>query len=206
MGTPKYIAVAGNMGAGKTSLVEFLCGRYGLKPFYEAFAANPYLADFYGEMSRWAFASQVCFLTRKLALHLDLEATGGSEAVVLDRTIYEDAEVFATNLRNMGHLTGRDWDTYRDLYDTVRRRLRPPDIMIYLRCPVPSLRRRIKARGREMERDVPATYLRRLNGLYEEWFARYDQSPVAVVDTGRMDYLTDLVHRIDLLKAVEAHL
>ncbi len=202
----KYIAVAGNMGAGKTSLVEFLCNRYDLKPFYEPHAENPYLADFYDDMGRWAFASQVCFLTKKVTLHQQLEATGKTEAVVLDRTIYEDAEIFATNLRRMGHLKGRDWDTYWDLYETVRRSLRPPDIMLYLRCPVRSLRKRIKARGRAMEQEIPATYLRRLNALYEEWFDGYDAGPVEVIDTGKLDYLTNMVDRLDVLKAVEAHL
>lgn len=203
---PKYIAVAGNMGSGKTSLVEFLCNRYALKPFYEPHAENPYLEDFYDDMSRWAFASQVSFLTKKISLHQQLEATGRTEAVVLDRTIYEDAEIFATNLRRMGHLKGRDWETYWDLYETVRRSLRPPDIMIYLRCPVRSLRRRIKQRGRAMEQEVPASYLRKLNLLYEQWFDRYEAGPVEVIDTGKLDYLTDMIDRLDVLKAVEAHL
>ena len=162
-------------------------------------------------MGRWAFPSQVCFLTKKLSLHQALEAEvraggEGGRAVVLDRTIYEDAEVFASNLRDLGHMRGRDWDTYWDLYETVKRSLRPPDIMLYLRCPVRSLRQRIRSRGRAMEQDVPATYLRRLNKLYEGWFERYDQSPVVVIDTGKMDYLTNLVDRIDVLKAVEKHL
>ena len=202
----KYIAVAGNMGSGKTSLVEFLCKRYGVQPFYEPHVDNPYLEDFYGDMGRWAFPSQVSFLTRKLRIHQDLEVHAQSGTVLQDRTIYEDAEVFATNLHRMGHLTGRDWETYRALYDTVRRSLQPPDLMLYLRCPVRAIRKRITARGRAMEQEVPTTYLRRLNKLYEAWFEHYDLSPVLVIDTGKIDYLTDLVDRIDLFRAVEAHL
>ena len=200
---PKYIAVAGNMGSGKTSLVEFLCAKYDLKPFYEPHEDNPFLERFYGDMPRWAFSSQVHFLTHKLRIHQELERTNGHQAVIQDRTIYEDAEVFATNLHRMGKLNGDEWETYWDLYETVRNSLQPPDVMVYLSCPIRTIRRRIKQRGREMEAQVPYRYLRRLSDLYERWFSHYDLSPVVTVDTGRLDYVQDLVDRLDLFDVLE---
>ena len=154
-------------------------------------------------MSRWAFHSQVYFLTKKLRIHQRLERQSRSAPVVQDRTIYEDAEVFATNLYRMGHMNERDWEAYRDLYETVRRTLQPPDVMIYLRCPVRTIRQRIRQRGREMEQDIPVPYLRKLNKLYETWFEKYDLSPVVTIDTAKKDYLTNLVDRIDLFRTIE---
>ncbi|MBQ4334077.1 MAG: deoxynucleoside kinase, partial [Myxococcaceae bacterium] len=130
----RFIAVAGNIGAGKTELVGFLCRRYGLKPFYEPNDTNPYLADFYRDMKTWAFQSQIYFLTHKFRLHRELERTAG--AVVQDRTIYEDAEIFARNLYRQRLMTKRDWQTYCELYDVIAKSLEPPDIMIYLQAKV----------------------------------------------------------------------
>jgi deoxyadenosine/deoxycytidine kinase len=197
----KFIAVAGNMGAGKTSLVSFLSEHYGFRPVYEPFSTNPYLDDFYEDMKSWAFHSQLYFLTHKFRLHLDLnEATG---TVVLDRTIYEDAEIFATNLYRRRAMKARDYKTYMELYRTMRAALQPPDLLIYLRCDTRGIRRRIKHRGRESEQEIPASYIRRLNDLYEEWIGRYDQSPVMIWNSGRQDYLTDLVDRIEFRRALE---
>ncbi len=200
----RFIAVAGNMGAGKTELVHFLSRRYGLVPFYEPHADNPYLADFYSDMKRWAFHSQLAFLAHKLRLHRRLEETDG--IVVQDRTIYEDAEVFARNLHRQRLISKRDWQTYEALYAAACKSLSPPDLMIYLRASVRTIRRRIVMRGRPEEQAVPAAYVRRLNKLYEDWFERYDLSEVITLDTDRLDYLTNLVDRIDLFRRIEQYL
>src|SRR5205085_8487910 len=149
----KFIAVAGNIGAGKSELVAFLCRRYGLKPFYEPNESNPYLEDFYRDMKAWAFHSQVYFLTHKMRLHRELMAEPGT--VVQDRTIYEDAEIFCQNLYRSGLLSDRDHRTYRELYETAIKTLAPPDLMIFLHCPVRTLKKRIERRGRAMEREIP---------------------------------------------------
>lgn len=200
----RFIAVAGNMGAGKTELVHFLSHRYGLVPFYEPHADNPYLKDFYEDMKSWAFHSQLSFLAHKLRLHRELEATEGM--VVQDRTIYEDAEVFARNLHRQRLISKRDWKTYEAIYEAACENLSPPDLMIYLRASVRTIRRRIVMRGRPEEQAVPVAYVRRLNKLYEEWFERYDLSEVVTIDTDRLDYLTNLVDRIDLFRRIEKYL
>jgi deoxyadenosine/deoxycytidine kinase len=200
----RFIAVAGNIGAGKTELTEFLCRRYGLKPFYEPNDQNPYLADFYADMRTWAFRSQLFFLTHKFRLHQALQDDPG--AVIQDRTIYEDAEIFARNLFRQRLIEKRDFETYWELYQSIQRALRPPDLMIQLRCPVRTLRQRIRARGRSFEQDIPAPYLRRLNRLYEDWFASYRLSPVLVLETDKLDYLTDLVDHVGLLDQIERYL
>jgi deoxyadenosine/deoxycytidine kinase len=200
----KFIAIAGNIGAGKTELTTFLCRRYGLTPFFEPNEQNPYLADFYRDMRTWAFRSQIFFLTHKFRLHRQLEACG--KTALQDRTIYEDAEVFARNLHRQRYIDKRDFQTYWELYESIREALTPPDLMIYLRAPVATLRQRIRLRGRAMEAEIPTTYLRRLNTLYEEWFANYRLSPVLVLETGTLDYVTNLVDRVDLLRQIEKHL
>ena len=198
----KTIAVAGNMGAGKSTLVEFLSRTYGISPFYEPNEDNPYLPDFYRDMKRWAFHSQLYFLSNKFRLHQELDRMPG--VVVLDRTIFEDAEIFATALRDMRKIDERDWDTYHGFYRSILDAIRPPDLMIYLRCSMRTLRKRIKLRGREMEQDVPLSYLKRLERLYEGWIDGYDMSEVLVVETDRLDYVNDVIHRLDLMERVEA--
>ncbi len=199
----RFIAVAGNMGAGKSELVSFLCRRYRLKPFFEPNDTNPYLADFYADMKKWAFHSQIYFLTHKFRLHRELMKEPGT--VVQDRTIYEDAEIFCENLKRSGMIDERDYRTYRELYATTCAALDPPDLMIFLKCPVRTLKKRIQQRGRKMEIDVPTEYIRRLNVLYDEWRDRYTLSPVIELDTGSLDYLTDLVDRIDLFRQIEKY-
>ena len=203
-GQKRFIAVAGNMGAGKSELVQFLCRRYGLKPFFEPNDTNPYLADFYADMEKWAFHSQVYFLTHKFRLHKELMAETGT--VVQDRTIYEDAEIFCENLHRTGKINDRDYKMYRELYSSVTSSLSPPDLMIFLKCPVRTLKKRILNRGRKMEIDVPVDYLKSLNKLYEEWRSRYTLSPVIELATDHLDYLTDLVDRLDLFKQIERYL
>jgi deoxyadenosine/deoxycytidine kinase len=200
----RFIAIAGNIGAGKTELTRFLCRRYDIKPFYEPNEQNPYLADFYGDMKAWAFKSQVYFLAHKFRLQLELQDEAGT--VVQDRTIYEDAEIFAKNLHRQRYIDTRDFKTYTQLYRSISRTLRPPDLMIQLSCPVRTLRRRIKLRGRAMEQEIPVAYLSRLNRLYEDWFKRYDMSPALRLETDRLDWLTDLVDRVDLFRRIERYL
>jgi deoxyadenosine/deoxycytidine kinase len=200
----KFIAVAGNMGVGKTSFVEFLTQEYAFEPVYEPYTTNPWLDDFYGDMSRWAYHSQLWFLTHKFRLHLDLNDNAG--VVVQDRTIYEDAEIFATNLYRQGRMEEREFRTYLDLYTGMKRTLQPPDLMIYLRCSVRAIRRRIQKRGRPSELAIPTSYLQGLNGLYETWMEGYDLSPKIVWDSERADYLTHLVDRLEFKKMLQPFL
>ena len=200
----RFIAVAGNIGAGKTELTRFLCRRYGIKPFYEPNEQNPYLADFYKDMKTWAYRSQLFFLAHKFRLQLELQDEPGT--VVQDRTIYEDAEIFAKNLYRQRLIEARDYKVYLQLYRSIAKALKPPDLMIQLSCPVRILRKRIQLRGRAMEQEIPVVYLRGLNRLYEDWFKRYDLSPVLRLETDRLDWLTDLVDRVDLFRKIERYL
>ncbi|MEM1034251.1 MAG: deoxynucleoside kinase [Myxococcota bacterium] len=205
-GGRKVIAVAGNMGAGKSSLVDWLHQQFGMTPFFEPHHDNPYLEDFYRDMSRWAFASQTWFLIQRFKIHRDIERRAADgEVVVQDRTIYEDAEIFAAHLHRAGHLSDRDWASYASLYDNLREVLQPPELMIYLRCPLPTLTKRIKKRGRAYEAAVPRRYLKALEDLYETWFATYDASPKLRLDTDRLDYVEHLFDRLELLQAIETH-
>ena len=190
------------MGAGKSTLVDFLARTYDVKPFYEPNDENPYLADFYKDMKAWAFQSQLYFLSNKFRLHQALDREPG--VVALDRTIFEDAEIFATALHQMRKISKRDWQTYQALYASILDAIRPPDLMIYLRCSMRTLRRRIRLRGRAMERDVPLSYLKRLEHLYEAWIDDYSMSDVLVLETDNLDYVHDLVHRLDVMQRIEA--
>lgn len=200
----RSIAIAGNIGAGKSTLVEFLSRTYGIRPFYEPSEDNPYLPDFYRDMRRWAFHSQLYFLSNKFRIHQELDRMPG--VVVLDRTIFEDAEIFATALREMRKMDQRDWATYWGFYQSILEAIRPPDLMIYLRCSMRTLRQRIKLRGRRMEQDVPLSYLKRLDRLYAAWIDSYSMSEVLVLETDRLDYIHDLVHRLDVMERIEAML
>ncbi len=204
VGRRKFIAIAGNIGAGKTELTGFLTRKYALVPFYEPNDENPYLQDFYRDMKTWAFRSQLFFLSKKFQLHREMEKVDGT--LLQDRTLYEDAEIFARNLHRQRFIDKRDWGTYWSLYEGIAQTLQPPDLMIYLRCPVRTLKDRIRLRGREMEQDIPTSYLKRLNDLYEEWFAGYKLSPVLVLPTDKLDYVQDLVDRVDLFRKIERYL
>lgn len=192
----RFVAVAGTIGAGKTSLVAWLVKRYGLTPFYEPNDHNPYLADFYQDMSRWAFQSQCFFLSHKMALHQEMERS--EQPAVLDRTIYEDAEIFARNLYLQGLMAERDFQVYNHLYTCIRRTLRPPDVLIALTCSLRTAKQRIRRRGRAMEQTISDSYLRRLHRQYERWFDRYDLSPIIRVDTTRLDYVEDMMALLEL--------
>jgi deoxyadenosine/deoxycytidine kinase len=190
------------MGSGKSTLVEFLSRTYAVSPFYEPNEQNPYLPDFYRDMRRWAFHSQVYFLSNKFRLHQELDRTPGVS--ILDRTIFEDAEVFAKALRQMRRIDERDWETYQDLYRAILEAIQPPDLMIYLRCSMRTLRKRIRLRGRAMEQDVPLAYLKRLESLYEAWIASYRLGDVLILETDRLDYVSDLMYRLDVMQRIEA--
>jgi len=197
-----YLAIAGNIGSGKSSLTALLSEAFGLKPVYEAVSENPYLEDFYRDMGAYAFHSQVFFLARRVRQHL-LEVNG-AKAVVQDRTVYEDALVFAQNLYREGHLKERDWRTYLDLFQSVSPALRKPDLLIYLRASLPTLRERIKKRGRPFEQNLPDRYLLGLNALYEELIASWNLSPVYVVEADRIDFVEKEEDRQTLLAALRS--
>ena len=198
------IAIAGNIGVGKSTLVEFLSRTYGISPYYEPSEDNPYLPNFYEDMKRWSFHSQLYFLSNKFRIHQELDRMPG--LVVLDRTIFEDAEIFATALHDMHCIDDRDWATYCGFYDSILDAIEPPDLMIYLRCSMRTLRKRIKMRGREMEEDIPLAYLKRLEKLYENWIESYDLSEVLILETDKLDYIHDLVHRLDVMERIESML
>ena len=206
--TRPIIAVAGTMGAGKSSLVEWLQKKFGMVPFFEPNDENPYLADFYADMPRWAMSSQLFFLVRRFQIHraIDRSADEDGRPIVQDRTLYEDAEVFAAHLHEAGHMGDRDWAMYQELYLTLRQEVRPPDLMIYLRCPLKTLQQRIKRRGRDFEKAIPKSYLASLERLYEAWFARYDASPTLVLETGQIDYIERLFDRLELEQAIQKHI
>jgi deoxyadenosine/deoxycytidine kinase len=190
------------MGSGKSTLVDFLARTYDVSPFYEPNDENPYLPDFYKDMKRWAFRSQLYFLSNKFRLHQELDRTPG--VVALDRTIFEDAEIFATALHQMRKIDKRDWQTYWGFYQAILDAIKPPDLMIYLRCSMRTLRQRIKLRGRAMEKNVPLAYLKRLDRLYEEWISSYEMSEVLVLETDKLDYIHDLIHRLDVMERIES--
>ena len=198
----KFIAIAGNIGSGKSSLLEFLTGAYDVSPFYEPNDDNPYLPDFYKDMKRWAFQSQLFFLSNKFRIHQEADRTAG--VVVQDRTIFEDAEIFATALHQMRKIDRRDWQTYWSFYQTILDAIQPPDLMIYLRCPMRTLRRRIRLRGRKMEQDIPLSYLKRLERLYEDWISEYTLSEVLVLESDKINFIEDLVDRQDVRERIEA--
>ena len=200
----RYLVLAGNIGAGKTTLVRMLCARLGWKPYYEPVSENPYLADFYRDMSRWAFPSQIYFLTHRVRAQREL--AGDPWSVVQDRSLYEDAEVFARNLYVRGSMSERDWACYRDLYRTVAGLLPSPDLVVYLRASVGTLRARIRERGRGFEAGITDTYLEELNTLYEQWVASFDLAPVLAIPADEMDFVAREAHFERILALVEERL
>lgn len=192
----KFVAVAGNIGAGKSTLVQLLCERLTWEPYYEPVAENPYLQDFYRDMQTWAFHSQVFFITHRLRSHKQLLSHPTS--VVQDRTVYEDAEIFARNLYLQGNIGERDYKTYRNLYHLLVEMLHPPDLVVYLRASVPTLQHRIEQRGRDFESRIPADYLERLNLLYEEWIATFSLCPVLTIPSDDINFV-DVPAHLDLV-------
>jgi deoxyadenosine/deoxycytidine kinase len=200
----KFVAVAGNIGVGKSTLVELLCKHLEWEPFYEPVADNPYLADFYKNMDAWSFHSQIFFLTRRLRSHHDLAQHPTS--VIQDRSVYEDAEIFAQNLFLQGHIQPRDYATYRELYEIAIQFLPPPDLVIYLRASVPTLTKRISHRGRDYERTITPEYLQSLNDLYETWIDNFVLCPVLTIPADDLDYVAHPGHLKLIASKVEEKL
>ena len=188
----KFIVIAGNIGAGKSSLVGLLSAQLGFEPFYEPVNDNPYLSDFYQDMPAWAFHSQIYFLTRRLRIHNQLLAVQGS--VIQDRSVYEDAEVFAHNLFLQGAIRQRDYDTYQDLYKVLVDFLPPPDLVVYLKASVETLQKRIALRGRDYERTISSEYLSQLNNLYESWTSSFTLCPLLTVPCDNLDFVARPEH------------
>lgn len=199
--TTKHIAVAGNIGSGKTTLAGLLAKHYKWQPHFEDIEHNPYLVDFYEDMPRWAFNLQVYFLNTRIKNLIDIR--NGAETVIQDRTIYEDAYVFAPNLFDMGLMTKRDFENYTSFFQNLKALIKPPDLLIYLRASVPALVDQIQKRGRDYEENIRLDYLKRLNGLYNKWIDKYTDGPLLVIDVDtcnfadKEDDLADVVRKID---------
>ena len=192
-----FLTIAGNIGSGKSSLTSLLHERFGWQPFFESVDDNPYLADFYGDMRRWSFHLQVSFLSQRFITHRDI--TSSVRDVVQDRSIYEDAEIFAKNLHSIGRMDDRDYANYRALFDSMTSYLRAPDLMVSLRASVDTLLRQITLRGRSYEQGIERSYLEQLNALYEEWIAGYTLGPLLIIDTDATDFVHDSVQREEIL-------
>jgi deoxyadenosine/deoxycytidine kinase len=188
----RFVAIAGNVGVGKSTLTRLLAERLGWEPFYEAVDENPYLADFYADMRTWSFHSQIFFLSRRLRHHRQLLDRPNS--VVQDRSVYEDAEVFACNLYLQGDMDERDYHSYRELYQVLTSFLPPPDLVVYLQALVPTLLQRIAMRGREYEKGISTEYLERLNDLYERWIDDFTLCPVLTIPAGELDFVANDDH------------
>ena len=199
-----YIAIAGNIGSGKTTLTEILTRHYNAKAYYEE-SNNPYIGDFYNDMQRWAFHLQIYFLGSRIQQTLDMLASG-DDVIVQDRTIYEDAHIFADNLHEMGLMATRDIETYMKIFRLVTTLIPKPDLLIYLKASVPTLVSQIKKRGRAYEMSIQEEYLERLNRKYDEWISRIYRGEVITIDVDRVDFvddpssLDDVVGRIESLK------
>lgn len=182
-----FIVIAGNIGVGKSTLAALLAAKRGYVVAPEPVETNPYLEDFYKDMTRWGFHSQIFFLTRRVHQHLDIMRHGAD--VIQDRSIYEDAEIFARNLYNQGTLSARDFRTYFDLYETALATLEPPRLVIYLRAQLPTLKKRIALRGRAFEQSITDSYLDGLNQLYDEWARMFTAATLVTIDVDALDFV-----------------
>jgi deoxyadenosine/deoxycytidine kinase len=201
---PKHIAVAGNIGAGKTTLTELLSKHYKWIPQFEDVDHNPYLNDFYDDMPRWSFNLQVYFLNSRL--NQLLEIYSGTETVIQDRTIYEDAHIFAPNLHDMGLMSKRDYNNYFQFFQTLKRMVQPPDLMIYLQASVPTLVGQIQKRGREYEENIRLDYLKRLNDLYNKWIDGYKEGGLLVIDVDKNKFPENEEHLGEIITKIDAQL
>jgi deoxyadenosine/deoxycytidine kinase len=198
---PKHIAVAGNIGAGKTTLTEALSKHYKWIPQFEDVENNPYLNDFYEEMPRWSFNLQIYFLNSRLNQLLEIER--GSETIIQDRTIYEDANIFAPNLHDMGLMSKRDFDNYYQFFQTLKSMVKAPDLLIYLQASVPTLVGQIQKRGREYEENIRLDYLKKLNEYYNKWIESYREGPLLIINVDKNKFaekeedMGEIINRVD---------
>jgi len=196
-----HVAIAGNIGAGKTTLTKLLAKHYNWKPHFESVDGNPYLDDFYGEMERWSFNLQVYFLNSRFRQVLELRK--GGKDIIQDRTIYEDASIFAPNLHAMGLMTNRDFNNYASLFELMENLVTPPDLLIYLRGSIETLVRQIHKRGRDYENSISIDYLSRLNERYEAWITKYNKGKLLIIDVDNLNFvenqedLASIIERID---------
>lgn len=181
-----HIAIVGNIGAGKTTLAELLAKHYNCEALFETVDDNPYLEDFYNDMKRWSFNLQIYFLNSRFNQILDIDRN--KRFVVQDRTIYEDAYIFADNLHDMSLMTARDYENYLSIFDSIKQFIKPPDLLIYLRASVPTLVSNIQRRGRQYEAGIRLDYLSSLNEKYEKWIGGYNEGKLMIVDKDKMDF------------------
>lgn len=201
---PKHIAIAGNIGAGKTTLCELLSNHFGWEVNYESTDDNPYLEDFYNDMSRWSFNLQIYFLNNRYRQILEIQQ--GSKTVIQDRSIYEDAHIFAPNLHQMGLMAERDFHNYFDLFKLMSSQVKAPDLLIYLKASVPTLVNHIQKRGRDYESTMSLNYLKSLNDKYEEWIKDYSAGRLLTLDVNELDYKNNLDHRQEVVDRVSEKL
>lgn len=197
-----HVAIAGNIGAGKTTLTSLLAKHYHWEPHFESVEGNPYLDDFYSEMERWSFNLQVYFLNSRFRQILEIRESGKN--IIQDRTIYEDARIFAPNLHAMGLMTNRDYTNYESLFKLIERLVSPPDLLIYLRASIPTLVGQIHSRGREYENSISIDYLSRLNERYEAWISQYTKGNLLIIEVDNLDFVKnqeDLGKIIDKIDA-----
>jgi len=197
-----HVAIAGNIGAGKTTLTKLLAKHYKWEPHYESVEGNPYLDDFYSEMERWSFNLQVYFLNSRFRQILEIRESGKN--IIQDRTIYEDARIFAPNLHAMGLMTNRDYTNYESLFDLMERLVTPPDLLIYLRASISTLVGQIHKRGRDYENSISIDYLSRLNERYEAWITKYSKGNLLIIEVDNLDFVEnqeDLGKIIDKIDA-----
>lgn len=200
----KYVAIAGNIGAGKTTLCTLLGKHFEWDVHFESTEDNPYLSDFYTDMKRWAFNLQIYFLNSRYSQILEI--LEGNRTVVQDRTIYEDAFIFAPNLHHMGLMSKRDFDNYQDLFRTMSSQIQPPDLLIYLRAGIPTLVDHIQARGREYEGSMSLDYLKKLNERYENWISDYTEGRLLIIDANDIDFANSAEGLGKVLNMVQAEL
>jgi deoxyadenosine/deoxycytidine kinase len=200
-GDRMYVAIAGNIGSGKSSLTSIIHQQLGWLPYFESVDDNPYLTDFYADMKRWSFHLQIYFLSQRFITHRTI--TERKTNIVQDRSIYEDAEIFAKNLHAIGKMDDRDFTNYCALYESMRSYLRPPDLLVYLRASVPTLQKQIRSRGRSFEKSITTEYLQQLNTLYEEWIRYYKLGEVMVIETDGLDFVHNEQLQEELLFAIQ---
>lgn len=199
-----HVAIAGNIGSGKTTLTRLLAKHYKWKAHYEDVEDNPYLDDFYNQMERWSFNLQVYFLNSRFRQLLDIRESGKN--IIQDRTIYEDAYIFAPNLHAMGLMTNRDYENYRSLFDLMESVTKGPDLLIYLRSTIPNLVQQIHARGRDYENSISIDYLSRLNERYEAWIEEYNKGNLIIFDVDNINFVDNPEHLGDVIEKIDAEI